>query len=84
MPQKKRTVFESFEAALKSEKFNETTMTITQESNKVYTLRGNSYFGISPSSELTLVTNICDLYKSNDTEDTVKSACREKYGFNDC
>ena len=83
MPQNKRTVFESFEAALKSEKFNETTMTITQESNKVYTLRGNSNFGISSSSELTFVANICDLYKSL-AEDTVKLACREKYDFINC
>ena len=83
MPQNKRTVFESFEAALKSEKFNETTMTITQESNKVYTLRGNSYFGISPSSELTFIKNICDLYKSF-AENTVKLACREKYDFINC
>ena len=83
MPQGERTVFESFEAASKSEKFNETNMTITQESNKVYTLRGNTDFGISPSSELTFVTNICDLNKSNDTEDIVK-ACREKYDFINC
>ena len=83
MPQNKRTVFESFEAALKSEKFNKTKMAITQESNEVYTLRGNSYFGYSPSSELTFVANICDLYKSF-AEDTVKSACREKYDFINC
>ena len=83
MPQGIRTVFESFEAALKSEKFNETTMTITQESNKVYTLRNNSYFGISPSSEVTFVKNICDLYQSF-AEETVESDCREKNYFINC
>ena len=83
MPQGKRTVFETFEAALKSDKFNEKTMTITQESNKNYTLRGNSYFDISPSSELTFVKNICDLYKS-DVKEAVKSDCQEKNYFINC